>query len=255
MSNEPVRFHMHDVEPTNIGSLEFEIGGLGGPMNEQASQPFAYNKRPTHQAPFTIASRVPFAMMLRTFYLRSRIVCWNVVSGELVRVDRADRDRDALIKRRANFRYRPYAILLESVICVLIIANVVGVCSGGTHRSTAFLNTFHDIASWTTAVLIVEYGLRVWTSVEDPRFANPVHGRLAFALSASARIDMLVALPYILHLFTPDCTACRLSGYFGSSCDSCWSWELVRALRITCFLRFERNFASFGRASRRLLQP
>lgn len=52
----------------------------------------------------------------------------------------------------------------------------------------------------TVAAFTVEYALRVWSCTEDERYARPVLGRLRYAVSLFAIIDLLAILPFYLPL-------------------------------------------------------
>ena len=228
MRNDVAPPNHRRVLPKESCSLEFEIGSLGAPMRREASEPLAH---PEQVLP-------PLSIRLAALHDRVRLTIWNVVSGELVRFERMDKERQALVHEEIDAFYRPFAIALETAICMLIVANVVGVCAVGTPRDKAFIRAFDTLAAWTTGALLLEYALRLWTCVEDPRYRArrgiTLRGRLRWMWSANARIDILVALPYSLVFFIPSCMSCRLTDYAGSECNSCWSWEFVRLMRITC---------------------
>jgi voltage-gated potassium channel len=60
----------------------------------------------------------------------------------------------------------------------------------------------------------VEYGLRVWTIREHPRYRHPVWGRLAFVFSPLALIDLLAFLPYYLPFVGVDLRFVRMLRIF-----------------------------------------
>jgi len=89
----------------------------------------------------------------------------------------------------------------DVAILTLIVVNTLAV----------ILATVHGLASraegaffWVEAVSIpvfsVEYLARLWTCVEDPRFADPLGGRLRFALRPMPVVDLLAILPSLLLL-------------------------------------------------------
>lgn len=51
---------------------------------------------------------------------------------------------------------------------------------------------------FSVAVFSVEYVLRVWSCVEDPRYRRPFLGRLRFALTPLALVDLSAVLPFYL---------------------------------------------------------
>ncbi|RMD79359.1 MAG: ion transporter [Gammaproteobacteria bacterium] len=79
--------------------------------------------------------------------------------------------------------------------------------------ATVILDTLPGLAPWvrqafyrvevlSVAVFTVEYLGRLWWCVEDPRYAHPLLGRLRYALSFMALVDLLAILPFYLSLFT-----------------------------------------------------
>lgn len=83
-------------------------------------------------------------------------------------------------------------------LAILILTNVIAVVvesveSVGVAHKTAFLA--FEIVS--VVIFSFEYLLRIWVCVENPRYARP-WGRLRFALSPMALVDLLAILPFYL---------------------------------------------------------
>jgi voltage-gated potassium channel len=76
-------------------------------------------------------------------------------------------------------------------------------------------------------VFTVEYLLRLWSCTADERFRHPVFGRLSWALTPMALIDLLVILPFWLPLVTGDLRFLRVL-------------RLLRLLRIAKLGRYSR---------------
>jgi voltage-gated potassium channel len=72
---------------------------------------------------------------------------------------------------------------------------------------------------FSVAVFSLEYALRVWTSVEDPRYRRPVLGRLRFALTPLALVDLSAVLPFYLPFIHADLRGLRM-------------FRLVRIMRV-----------------------
>ncbi len=86
-------------------------------------------------------------------------------------------------------------------ILTLIFLNVVAVVLGSMRiiveeygRLLAWFETF------SVAVFSLEYLVRLWSCVQDPRFSRPVRGRLKFAGQPLPVIDLLAVLPFYLPL-------------------------------------------------------
>lgn len=64
---------------------------------------------------------------------------------------------------------------------------------------------FHGFELLSVAIFSGEYLLRLWSCVEsrDPRFRSPVRGRLRYATSWMALIDLLAVLPFYLAAIVP----------------------------------------------------
>lgn len=96
--------------------------------------------------------------------------------------------------------------VVEGFLVVLIIANVAAIALETVpsiyQRYHAF---FHAFEVLSIAAYTLEYALRVWSSVEDPRIAvrGPIRGRLAFALRPLMVVDFLAFAPSYLALILP----------------------------------------------------
>jgi len=56
----------------------------------------------------------------------------------------------------------------------------------------------HLIAAVTLGIFVAEYLLRLWSCVEGPEYVRPVAGRLRWARTPYAVIDLIVILPFFL---------------------------------------------------------
>lgn len=65
-------------------------------------------------------------------------------------------------------------------------------------------NFFVDFEIFSVIAFTIEYGLRVWSSVEDPKYRDPLWGRLKYMASAWALVDLLAILPFYVTFFTTD---------------------------------------------------
>lgn len=79
-----------------------------------------------------------------------------------------------------------------------------------------------------------EYALRLWTCVEDPRYAKPVTGRLRAAISPMLLVDMLAILPFYLPFVSVDLRFLR-------------SLRLFRVFRIAKVARYSTALQTVGR--------
>jgi voltage-gated potassium channel len=95
--------------------------------------------------------------------------------------------------------------VVEIILILLITSNVIMVI---LETVPAIYNPnkwiFSDFETFTVYTFAIEYCIRVWASVEDPRIgvAHPITGRLRFAMRPMSVIDLLSFAPYFVTLFT-----------------------------------------------------
>jgi voltage-gated potassium channel len=96
-------------------------------------------------------------------------------------------------------------ILFDAFLIVLILANVVAVTLESVPEFRIYEHAF-DVFEWVSvAIFAVEYCLRLWVSIEDPRYGahGPIGGRLRYAASPIMIIDFLSFAPTIVSFFIP----------------------------------------------------
>jgi len=92
--------------------------------------------------------------------------------------------------------------LLNALLLLLILINVLAVVleSVEEYRAEYYIWFWHLEVS-SVAIFTIEYLSRLWVCVEDPRFGRGWRGRLRYALSPLALIDLLAILPSLLSMF------------------------------------------------------
>lgn len=97
-------------------------------------------------------------------------------------------ERDTPVERGVSF-----------FLLVLIAANVVAVIVETVEpiyqAHQAFFSAFE---LFSVGVFTVEYLLRVWSCTADPRYRQPILGRLRWMVSPLGLIDLLAVLPFFL---------------------------------------------------------
>ena len=88
-----------------------------------------------------------------------------------------------------------FDIFLISLISLNAVALIMGTVEE-IHQVSPLAFRIFEIIS--VAIFTVEYLLRVWSCTTDPRYAHPVLGRLRFAVTPMAIIDLLAILPFYL---------------------------------------------------------
>ena len=115
-----------------------------------------------------------------------------------------------------NLQLRVYDILVETeddelidrivavFLMILILINTVAVVL----ETVDELNEQYSAIFWSleivsVAIFTIEYFLRLWVAPLDPRYAKPFWGRVRYAFSLVAIIDLLAILPTFLPLIFP----------------------------------------------------
>lgn len=92
--------------------------------------------------------------------------------------------------------------VLHILIFLLIIANVIAVIVESEESMRRAHEVFFAEFEWiSVALFTLEYLARAWVAVEDPRFRDPVRGRLRYLLTPMAIVDLMAILPSILGVF------------------------------------------------------
>ena len=94
--------------------------------------------------------------------------------------------------------------IVATFLMILIVMNGVAVVLETVEEISLHLQPLFDaLETFSVAVFAVEYLLRLWIAPLDPRYAKPVTGRLRYALTPVAIIDLLAVLPVFLPLLFP----------------------------------------------------
>jgi voltage-gated potassium channel len=124
-------------------------------------------------------------------------------------------------------------------LSLLIIANILMVVleTVSTLRRQ-FGAAFYLFEVFSVAVFTLEYVLRLWAAVDDPRYAAAFLGRLRYAFTLLALIDLLAVLPfYVPHLIHADMRFLR-------------GLRLVRLARVFKLGRYSRGLDLYARIFR-----
>jgi voltage-gated potassium channel len=105
---------------------------------------------------------------------------------------------------------RPIEKYVNYFIITLVLLNVVALIletEQGLYDS--YEQLFFAFDMFSAAVFTAEYGARLWACTENPKYAAPVIGRLRYAFSAMALVDLIAILPFYLQ-FLPAMRVLRL---------------------------------------------
>lgn len=115
--------------------------------------------------------------------------------------------------------------ILEFSILGLILLNVLAVVLESVPAyQKAFAQEFAWFEQVSLALFACEYLVRLWACVEDERFAHPLWGRLRYALTPMAIVDLMAFLPFYL------------VGQTGQT-------QVLRVLRLVRLFKLGRHFA------------
>jgi len=115
-------------------------------------------------------------------------------------------------------------------LIVLNVGAVVLETVESIYNSYAFI--FNAFEIFSVAVFSLEYILRVWSCTENPRFRNPVRGRLRFMLTPMALVDLLAVLPFYLPFASADLRFMR-------------AMRLFRLFRVLKLARYSESLQTF----------
>lgn len=150
-------------------------------------------------------------------------------------------------KPGSSLRHRTYRVLTVAVdgnprsrvfdqfLLGLILLNVAAVVAESIEPlGTRYQSAFRLFEIISVIIFSVEYVLRLWACVEDPRYGHPVKGRLRYAVSPLALVDLLAILPFYLTFIATDLRILRILRVF-------------RLLRMVKIARYSQTLQIFGR--------
>lgn len=124
--------------------------------------------------------------------------------------------------------------LFDWFLLVLIFLNVLAAIIGTVAVvEQQFGFYLHAFEVFSVGVFTVEYLARLWACTVVPRYAHPVWGRLRFALTPLALIDLLAILPFYLPLLGVDLRVVRV-------------FRLARLFRVAKLGRYVESLQLFG---------
>lgn len=132
--------------------------------------------------------------------------------------------------------------LVQGAVLLLIVSNVCALVLGtipvgppGDRRSIedVYASAFSAFEWVSVVVFTVEYLLRLWSVTVDLRYARPIAGRLRYAITPLALIDLAAVLPFYL----------QVQGTLALR-----SLRVFRAARIFKLGRYSRALQSLGQA-------
>jgi voltage-gated potassium channel len=125
--------------------------------------------------------------------------------------------------------------IFDAFLIALILFNVLSVMiesmQGIANPYKDHLRVFEVFSVWA---FTIEYGLRLWVCTEVPQFKPPILGRLRYALTPLALIDLVAFLPFFLPMIIPlDLRFARM-------------FRLLRLFRIFKLVRYTASLRLLG---------
>ncbi|HYP52092.1 MAG TPA: ion transporter [Pyrinomonadaceae bacterium] len=100
-------------------------------------------------------------------------------------------------------------------VMTLIVFNVLAVVLETVEEiSRPLARVFQLFEDFSVVVFTVEYVLRLWSCVSEPKYRHPVRGRLRYALTPLALIDLLAIIPFYLEFLPVDLRFVRVLRLF-----------------------------------------
>ncbi|KAJ0398413.1 hypothetical protein P43SY_001720 [Pythium insidiosum] len=118
------------------------------------------------------------------------------------------RDVWSILQYRASDPHRTslqrVSRVFQGAVLVLILLNVLLAMRQSdlmaAHESDIDTGSYESFLQVSTLVFSLEYLLRVWSCVEDERFASPLWGRLKWMRRPMAVIDVVALIPFYLEI-------------------------------------------------------
>ena len=96
-----------------------------------------------------------------------------------------------------NLAFTLSLVVLIALNVTAVIMETVGDLSD---QNASIFRTFEIVS---VAVFTAEYLLRIWTCTNDPVYKRPLIGRLRFAITFLALVDIFAILPFYLPMLIP----------------------------------------------------
>jgi voltage-gated potassium channel len=101
--------------------------------------------------------------------------------------------------------------IFEIVLITMIILNIVAIILVSVpDHFEKYREFFHVFEIFSVVFFTVEYFARLYAIVENPRYKDPVRGRLRYAKTGMAIVDLLAILPFYLTFLPIDLRFLRI---------------------------------------------
>jgi voltage-gated potassium channel len=124
-----------------------------------------------------------------------------------------------------------FDVFILSLIALNVVALILQSMNSIYQRCPVFFDVFETVS---VVIFTGEYLLRIWSCTEDPKYAAPVQGRLRFALTPFALVDLAAVLPFWLPFVGVDLRSLR-------------AVRLLRVVRVLKVGRYSSVVQTFAR--------
>lgn len=100
-----------------------------------------------------------------------------------------------------------FDIFIMTLIILNVMAFILATDQTIGNRYSSFFNLFEI---FSVVIFTIEYLLRLWTCVENPKYQHPITGRIKFMFSPMAIVDLLAILPFYLPFVGVDLRVLRI---------------------------------------------
>ena len=105
------------------------------------------------------------------------------------------------VARKEDRASRAFDLFILSLILFNVLAVVLGTVEVIASRFGPYLDLFEI---FSVLIFSTEYLARLWSSPADPRYSHPMSGRLRFAFTPMALVDLLAVLPFYVAVIGVD---------------------------------------------------
>lgn len=210
-------FHLFDIFSVGAFTLEYllrlylapedeEFKNKGHPRLGYVRSPFAIIDF-LAVAPFYLQAFVPIDLRMLRFLRLLRIL-------KLFRVIVPAYHEFVQLNQGRSFRQKMHALMFVSpfggklheffntFIAIWVLISVLAVVLESVHSVSYLLHVeFVILDAVAVAIFTMEYCMRLYCCVEEPRFARAVAGRIKQAKQPSTVVDFLAILPFFLEIF------------------------------------------------------
>jgi voltage-gated potassium channel len=116
--------------------------------------------------------------------------------------DRIQEQVYVLLESQAN-QNRVRKFIIYFIAALILINVVVVILETENGLFIEYQSFFFAIDLFTVIVFSIEYALRLWACVRNPLYSSPVKGRIRYAISPFALVDLIAITPFYLPLFVP----------------------------------------------------